>query len=209
MNHVVLLGDSIFDNATYVPGKPAVIDQLRKNLPAGWKATLLAVDGNVTADVQHQIRRLPDDATHLIVSCGGNDALGHVSIINQPAGSVAEVLELFTSIRTSFQLTYRQMIETLSGLKRHLAICTVYDCVPGMEGIPMTALAMFNEVILREAFIAKIPVIDLRLICSKSSDYSEISAIEPSAVGGEKIVQAIVRMLTNHRFESKQSIIYT
>ena len=209
MNHVVLLGDSIFDNATYVPGKPAVIDQLRKNLPAGWKATLLAVDGNVTADVQHQIIRLPDDATHLIVSCGGNDALGHVSIINQPAGSVAEVLELFTSIRTSFQQTYRQMIETLSGLKRHLAICTVYDCVPGMEGIPMTALAMFNEVILREAFIAKIPVIDLRLICSKSSDYSEISAIEPSAVGGEKIVQAIVRMLTNHRFESKQSIIYT
>jgi hypothetical protein len=209
MNHVVLLGDSIFDNATYVPGKPAVIDQLRKNLPAGWKATLLAVDGNVTADVQHQIRRLPDDATHLIVSCGGNDALGHVSIINQPAGSVAEVLELFTSIRTSFQQTYRQMIETLSGLKRHLAICTVYDCVPGMEGIPMTALAMFNEVILREAFIAEIPVIDLRLICSKSSDYSEISAIEPSAVGGEKIVQAIVRMLTNHRFESKQSIIYT
>ena len=209
MNHVVLLGDSIFDNATYVPGKPAVIDQLRKNLPAGWKATLLAVDGNVTADVQHQIRRLPDDATHLIVNCGGNDALGHVSIINQPAGSVAEVLELFTSIRTSFQQTYRQMIETLSGLKRHLAICTVYDCVPGMEGIPMTALAMFNEVILREAFIAKIPVIDLRLICSKSSDYSEISAIEPSAVGGEKIVQAIVRMLTNHRFESKQSIIYT
>ena len=192
-----------------MPGKPAVIDQLRKNLPAGWKATLLAVDGNVTADVQHQIRRLPDDATHLIVSCGGNDALGHVSIINQPAGSVAEVLELFTSIRTSFQQTYRQMIETLSGLKRHLAICTVYDCVPGMEGIPMTALAMFNEVILREAFIAKIPVIDLRLICSKSSDYSEISAIEPSAVGGEKIVQAIVRMLTNHRFESKQSIIYT
>ena len=209
MNHVVLLGDSIFDNATYVPGKPAVIDQLRKNLPAGWKATLLAVDGNVTADVQHQIRRLPDDATHLIVSCGGNDALGHVSIINQPAGSVAEVLELFTSIRTSFQQTYRQMIETLSGLKRHLAICTVYDCVPGMEGIPMTALAMFNEVILREAFIAKIPVIDLRLICSKSSDYSEISAIEPSAVGGEKIVQAIVRMLTNHRFESKKSVIYT
>jgi hypothetical protein len=46
------------------------------------------------------------------------------------------------------------------------------------------------------------------MICSEPSDYSEISAIEPSAVGGEKIVQAIVRMLTNHRFESKQSIIY-
>jgi hypothetical protein len=209
MNHAVLLGDSIFDNAGYVQGKPAVIEQLRKSLPADWKATLLAVDGDATADVQCQIRRLPDDATHLIVSCGGNDALEHATILDQSAGSVAEVLEHFTSIRTSFRQTYRQMIETLTDLKKHLAVCTVYDCVPGMEGIPMTALAMFNEVILCEAFIAKIPVIDLRLICSEFADYSEISPIEPSAAGGEKIVQAIVRMLTNHRFEIKQSIIYT
>lgn len=209
MKHAVLLGDSIFDNAVYVPGKPSVIEQLRENLPVGWKATLLAVDGNVTADVQQQIRRLPDDATHLIVSCGGNDALGHASILDRSAGSVKEVLEYFTSVRTSFQQTYHKMIETLTGLKRHLAVCTVYDCVPGMEGNPMTALAMFNEIILREAFTARVPVIDLRLICSEVYDYSEISAIEPSARGREKIVQAIARMLTIHRFESKQSIIYT
>jgi hypothetical protein len=209
MNHAVLLGDSIFDNASYVPGKLPVIERLQKSLPAGWKATLLAIDGDVTADVQNQIERLPDDATHLIVSSGGNDALEHASILNQSAGSVAEVLEHFTSIRNSFQQTYRQMVETLTDLKRYLAVCTVYDCVPGMEGSPMTALAMFNEIILREAFIAKVPVVDLRLICSDSSDYSEISAIEPSAIGGEKIVQAIVRLLTNHKFENKQSIIYT
>ena len=101
------------------------------------------------------------------------------------------------------------MIQTLKGLNKNLAVCTVYDCVPGYEGGPMTALAMFNEVILREVFNAKIPVIDLRLICSEFSDYSEISPIEPSAAGGEKIVQAIVRLLANHKFESKKSIIYT
>jgi len=209
MNHAVLLGDSIFDNAIYVPGKPSVIEQLRENLPADWKATLLAVDGHLTADVQHQIRRLPEDATHLIVSCGGNDALGHASVLNQSAGSVAEVMEHFTSIRTSFRQIYRKMIETLTGLNKNLAVCTVYDCVPGYEGSPMTALAMFNEIILREAFVAKIPVIDLRLICNETGDYSEISAIEPSVVGGQKIVQAIVRLLMNHQFESKESIIYT
>lgn len=192
-----------------MPGKLPVIEQLRNNLPEGWKTTLLAVDGHVTADVQQQVERLPDDATHLIVSCGGNDALGHASILNQSAGSVAEVLEHFTSIRTSFQQTYRKMIETLQGFSRHLSVCTVYDCVPGMEGSPMTALAMFNEIILREAFITKIPVLDLRLICDDPADYSEISSIEPSAVGGEKIVQAIVRMLAGHKFATKQSIIYT
>jgi hypothetical protein len=209
MNHAVLLGDSIFDNAAYVPGKSPVIEQLRESLPAGWQATLLAIDGDITADVQQQIRMLPDDATHLVVSCGGNDALGHVSILDQSAGSVKEVLEYFTSVRISFQQTYCKMIQTLKGLNKNLAVCTVYDCVPGYEGSPMTALAMFNEVILREAFNAKVSVIDLRLICSESSDYSEISPIEPSAAGGEKIVQAIVRLLLNHRFERKQSIIYT
>ena len=35
MSHVVLLGDSIFDNASYVPGRPAVIDQMRTSLPRG------------------------------------------------------------------------------------------------------------------------------------------------------------------------------
>src|SRR3712207_2336551 len=45
MSHVVLLGDSIFDNAAYVRGGPDVIRQLQGVLPAGWKATLRAVDG--------------------------------------------------------------------------------------------------------------------------------------------------------------------
>ena len=45
--HVILLGDSIFDNAAYVPGGPAVIEHLRRGLPEGWKATLLGVDGSL------------------------------------------------------------------------------------------------------------------------------------------------------------------
>ena len=36
MGHVILLGDSIFDNARYVPGGPSVIEQLRRALPDGW-----------------------------------------------------------------------------------------------------------------------------------------------------------------------------
>ena len=76
MRHVVLLGDSIFDNGTYVPGEDAVIDQLRAELPNDWEATLLARDGDVVADVATQLMELPDSATDLVVSVGGNDALG-------------------------------------------------------------------------------------------------------------------------------------
>ena len=68
IGHVVLLGDSIFDNFRFVPCEPTVIDQLRKELPPGWCAFLLAVDGHVTADVPAQVANLPGDATHLVVS---------------------------------------------------------------------------------------------------------------------------------------------
>lgn len=62
------------------------------------------------------------------------------------------------------------------------------------------ALALYNEIILEEAFKAKVPVIDLRLICNESADYSHLSNIEPSHTGGGKIAQAIVTLMEKHDF---------
>jgi len=92
MGHVVLLGDSIFDNARYVPDRPPVIDQLRQSLPRGWTASLLAVDGQITDDVANQLKELPLDATHLFVSAGGNDALGESTILGEAASTVEKAL---------------------------------------------------------------------------------------------------------------------
>ena len=39
--HLVLLGDSIFDNAAYVPGGPSVIEHLRRILGGDWRATVV------------------------------------------------------------------------------------------------------------------------------------------------------------------------
>jgi hypothetical protein len=68
VSHVVLLGDSIFDNAAYVVGAPDVVRQVRRRLPRGSKATLAAVDGGKIGDVRRQLRRLLADATHLVIS---------------------------------------------------------------------------------------------------------------------------------------------
>ena len=80
MKHIVLLGDSIFDNGAYVDGGPDVIKQLRSKLPQDWQASLLAVDGSVTTNVIDQIAGIPAAATHLIVSVGGNDGLSRADI---------------------------------------------------------------------------------------------------------------------------------
>lgn len=189
--HIVLLGDSIFDNARYVPGSPAVIDQLRECLPLGWRATLVANDGDVVADLVRQIALIPRDATHLVVSVGGNDALMSQGVMSAPARTVIDALGHLAEVRRLFQSAYRAMLGELLQLRLKTAVCTIYDAVPGLTPELQTALAIFNDTITREATAAALPVIDIRLTCVAPSDFSEISPIEPSVAGGWKIAQAI------------------
>jgi hypothetical protein len=127
MKHIVLLGDSIFDNAAYVNGAPDVISHLHSLLPGDWQATLLAVDGSVTTDVITQISKIPASVTHLIVGAGDNDGLSRADILQRPAGSVGAALDELASLRAEFCQNYRRMLRALLALKQPLALCTVYD----------------------------------------------------------------------------------
>ncbi len=91
--HLVLLGDSVFDNGTYTGAEPDVITHLRSILPDGWTATLCAVDGSTTEDLADQLPRVPQEASHAVVSIGGNDALLNVDLLATPVESTTEALE--------------------------------------------------------------------------------------------------------------------
>ena len=209
MSHVVLLGDSIFDNARYVSGRPAVIDQLRQWLPRGWRATLLALDGAIAADVPRQLSRLPADATHLALSVGGNNALQSSGLVNNGAfNSAAGVLDELADVQQGFRHEYHGIMEAVRAVGKPTLICTIYDAVPGLSPRELAALSVFNDVILIEAFRRGLPVLDLRLICTEPRDYSNLSPIEPSEIGGAKIVQGIRRVITGHDFSRSESIVY-
>jgi hypothetical protein len=209
MKHIVLLGDSIFDNAAYVDGGPHVIKQLRSHLPRDWQATLLAVDGSVTTDVLTQIPKIPASATHLIVSVGGNDGLSRADILQRKARSVGEAVEQLASLRAEFQQNYHRMLSALLALKLPLALCTVYDPHfpdPLMQRLTTTALIIFNDCILREAITHGLPVIDLRLICTQPEDYA--NEIEPGVAGGRKIAAGILNLVPNHDFTNHRTVVY-
>src|SRR5215211_6063461 len=127
MGHVVLLGDSIFDNAAYVPGEPDVVRQVRARLPQDWRATLCAVDGAVTLDVARQLPRIPRDATHLVVSVGGNDALRRSGVMQQRAALVADAMVQLATERDGFARDYRTMLDGIMGRGLPVALCTIYD----------------------------------------------------------------------------------
>ena len=193
VDHVVLLGDSIFDNAAYVAGAPDVVWQVHQRLPQGSKATLAAIDGSKIGDVRQQLRRVPADATHLVLSVGGNDALGSSDFLTMPARSTAEVLSGLADIGERFERAYLAMLTDVLAHELPTAICTVYyprfpDAA--LQKVAVAALTVFNDSIVRAAFAHGLPLLDLRLICTEEADYA--NPIEPSALGGEKIARAIV-----------------
>src|SRR5215212_2210334 len=124
MNHVVLLGDSVFDNAAYVGGGPDVVTQLRRRLPPEWRVTLLAVDGSLIGGIAQQLARLPPDASHLVISIGGNDALGHASVLDSPSRSVAESLAQLAVIQKRLHADYAVMIDAVLRQRRSTALCS-------------------------------------------------------------------------------------
>ena len=208
MNHLVLLGDSIFDNRAYVAGGPAVIDQVQQTIPADWIASLLAVDGDTSIQVPDQLKRLPSDCTHLVLSAGGNDAIGCLDMMGAPATNLMGALGTLSKTLDRFEKNYRALMSELLTLDKPLMVCTIYDSVPGLIDPLKVALALFNDIIIRNAVSSGVPILDLRMICTESGDYSTKSPIEPSSKGGNKIATKLVAAMQNHDFSRNACSIY-
>jgi hypothetical protein len=193
--HVVLLGDSIFDNGAYTGGRPDVVAQLRRILPPPGEATLCAVDGATTADLLRQLGRVPASATHLVISVGGNDALMNSGLLTLRVSSSDQVLRAFAARVDAFERDYRAAIAQAVALGRSTTVCTVYNGAldPDQAVVARVALALFDDVILRTAIDMRLTALELRSICTERADYA--NPIEPSARGGAKIAAAIARAI--------------
>ena len=195
--HIVLLGDSIFDNAAYTKGGPDVISQVRQLLPVGCRATLLAADGAITEDVFPQLKRIPSDASNLVLSVGGNDVLKNSGILYAPADCVAKAVEALAEASRRFEEKYRLAVAACRQVPVPLTLCTIYNgCFPDadFQRMATTVAAVFNDVILRVGFEFGLAMIDLRFVCSSIADYA--NPIEPSSLGGAKIARSIVNLVS-------------
>jgi hypothetical protein len=190
--HIVLLGDSIFDNGAYTHGEPDVVTHLRDLMPEPWQATLLAVDGATIAGLPHQLREVPPSASHLVISIGGNDVLSHIDLLSLPVTSMLAALELLMERVEPFAETYRAMIANVLQKQRQVILCTIYEgqLERNVHRAAKAALSAFNDSILRTGAELKLPVIELRSVCRLPSDYA--NPIEPSGSGGRKIATAIL-----------------
>ena len=111
MKHIILAGDSVFDNHSYVKeGEPDVRDQLADLLDDGDKATLIAEDGGINEDLSKQLDNIPKDATHLFISIGGNDTLIHIDAFTDSVSTIGDALDSFNEMVQEFERDYIKML---------------------------------------------------------------------------------------------------
>jgi hypothetical protein len=194
VHHIALLGDSIFDNGIYTGGQPDVVTHLRTMLPAGWTAKLCAIDGSTTSMIAAQAARIPAETTCVVVSVGGNDALMHQGVLYAPPGD-GGILRTLAEAGEGFRREYRAALLLLKELGKKMLVCTIYNgnFPDDVAMAARAALAVFNDTIYRTANALKVPVLELRGVCTESSDYA--NPIEPSGPGGAKIARAILARL--------------
>jgi hypothetical protein len=102
-------------------------------------------------------------------------------------------------VQDEFARNYRAMLDGILERRLPTAVCTIYDARfpdPQEQRLVVTALSIFNDVITREAFARRLPLIDLRLICDEPDDYA--NPIEPSAKGGDKIAGVIAQVVAGN-----------
>ena len=226
MKHIILAGDSIFDNGRYVrSGEPDVSSQLQGLMDEGDKVSLLAVDGHVINNVEGQLRNLPNDTTHLVISIGGNDTLRILGELSSTTKNIGDSLLKLHDLRESFESDYIEMLTNALSFNIPTTLCTIYHpCFDHSEmervsdymeygvnsetsqKMAMTALPIFNDIIFQEAVNFNLPVIDLRLIFNDKSDYA--NPIEPSAIGGQKMAKVIKKVVYEHDFLSNNTTVY-
>jgi lysophospholipase L1-like esterase len=205
MLHIVLLGDSIFDNKSYLShGEPDVRNQLQDLVGSdGGRVTLLARDADVARGVSlQQSKHIPKDATHLVLSVGGNDALGVGGHARMTLGDMFSVME-------RFEREYDSAVHSLASHKLPILLVMPYypRFPPEMEmmRVAKAGMTVFYDVIMRTAQKYECALLDLRTIFREDDDYA--NPIEPSAKGGEKMVRAILHAVRSMRSRPSKSLL--
>jgi lysophospholipase L1-like esterase len=220
---IILLGDSIIDNRSYVlDGELDVTNHLKK-LYAGQpdvSITNNAVDGDTMYDLErnHLDEEELQNASHTIVSIGGNDLLHNISFL-QTTSELSEVMgkdarigkwgarelnptrnkvfeETYFEIIKPFTKQYGTIVANLSNHRAKLLLCTVYegdlvdsDEFSDVNNSSKTMVSVFNDIVYRTANKYDADVLELREIFVSSEDYA--NPIEPSHIGGGKLAKAI------------------
>jgi lysophospholipase L1-like esterase len=195
-NSLVLLGDSILDNAPYTRPEPDTTAHLTQLLAPAWSVERLAQDGATMSDVRFQLGRLSGRPSLAVLSIGGNDAMEHIGILERKVSHAADVLTELLAIAEEFGRRYEAVARAVSERAQHTLLCTIYEVQlepSAFARLAKAPLALLNDRIVRIGTRLGLDVLELRSVCTEPADF--VLEIEPSARGAAKIAAAIASVV--------------
>ena len=183
---IFLLGDSVFDNGIYVPEGASVGALLRRKQK---RVRIFAHDGATLPDLRRQILRIPLMAdrvgTYIFISVGGNDILRAYRGLRKT--NMAPLRRIFKG--------YRRAFESLRGRFKNATIIPAnlyYPTSPSYsEYYPL--IRKWNMHLERLAEENSLQLLHLDKALVSPIDFTH--DIEPSTLGGQRIVKHISKLL--------------
>jgi hypothetical protein len=180
-DNIVLIGDSVLNNAKYVPPGKTVLDALKPKLQ---NIHSFAEDGATITDGYMQLNKISFDfnkpTTHLFISAGGNNMLNHIDHSDPNA-----VSELFNKY-----LQFIKSVKTkLPDVK--LNLLNLYLPPHPQYKSYKESIDQWNKLLQNHSKEADLQynVIDIHSLLTGANDF--VDEIEPSEFASQKIASAI------------------
>jgi lysophospholipase L1-like esterase len=178
---VILMGDSVLNNANYVPAGKSVYDSLKSKLS---KVINIAKDGATISDLYGQLDKIPVDLnntnTYIFISAGGNDILNKRTEL-----SSTEIRRLFDSY-----MEFLKALRTKLGSVK-INILNLYLPSNPRYQTYKTSIEQWNQLI--QSSSNKVGemynVVDLHALLKIPDDF--VYDIEPSESASDKIAYLI------------------
>lgn len=179
IRHLVLLGDAL-QNIDLGEGSPEGALVPRPRNP--WKLTILQA---LEVLGQGPMRAIPADASHIGIAVDGGWAIETSGLLKGSAQSIRGALEVLASAADEFESIFARLIAAALESRLPTIICTLVPARyvdTSQQRAAATALAIFNDRILRRAFAARISIVELRLVCDEAGDYASQTLLSRTGV---------------------------
>lgn len=183
ITHIVLLGDSIFQNKNYVPKSKSVEYLLKEKLSI--PSLVLAQDNAIIYDIPKQYNNMPIDlnnkTTNLYISIGGNDLLNLYEHNNTTNTT------LFNMVWELYQKTILMIIENT---QCNVILTDIYFITDPNYSKYIPMIKKWNSNLYQFAKQHKVKVFKISKILTQPKDFT--NSIEPSVIGGNKMVNSFI-----------------
>jgi len=203
IRHLVLLGDAL-QNIDLGEGDTEGALVPRPRNP--WKLTVLEAPQVLR---QGSVRAIPADASHVVISVAGGWAIEASGLLKGGAQSIHDALDALAVAADEFEHAFARLIAAALEAGLPTVVCTLVPARypdPAQQRVVATALAIFNDRVMRSAAAARLPIVDLRMVCDEDGDYASETLL--SRAGVRKVANVVRSALYEISRETARTRVY-